>query len=161
MTQVRLKQPSLAQKCQAEASHSASELSNWLCAFAQILFLNEYANLLSMWKSPATDYKKNKEETLRIPWRLLSICKESDVKPSVSLTCWCEWLQKKIYRKEGNAMLRVLYSSNASFVVSVKCHLLMDSQTQPCCFYWFWFQGRLIKLQTVLACALDCESQMK
>lgn len=41
-----------------------------LCAFTLILSLNEYANLLSMWKSPATDYKENKEETLWIPLRL-------------------------------------------------------------------------------------------
>lgn len=140
-----------------------------LCAFTQILFLNEYANLLSMWKSPATDYKKNKEETLRIPWRLLSICKESNVKPSVSLACWCEWLWEKSCSKEGKQeCLECFNLAHFSFAVSVKCHLVMDSQMQPRGFYWFWFQARLIKLPTVLAqrevssaCALDCESETK
>lgn len=61
---MRLKQPSLVLNYQAKVYHTASEVSNSLCTFTQILSLNKYANLFSMWKSPATDYKKNKGETL-------------------------------------------------------------------------------------------------
>jgi len=55
ITRVQLKWHSLAQNCQFEASLSASEVSDWQSAFAQILSLNKYANLLSMWKSLAAD----------------------------------------------------------------------------------------------------------
>lgn len=49
----------LSRNCQLEASCCQTS-----CALTQRSSLNEYVNLLSLWKSPATVYKTRKEEML-------------------------------------------------------------------------------------------------